>query len=324
MSMAPIPPPGSDAEIRRFHELQEQLRASFLRFSRDPAQPYTAVVIPSQSFDPRELAKIPGVAHYEERSLFNLMLLRHPRLNVVYVTSKRLNPLIIDYYLHQMRGVPSEHARRRLLLLDCDDASTRPLTSKILERPRLIQRIKERIQTGDMAHMVVFNCSPLERSLAVKLGIPINACDPDLASLGSKTGSRQIFKEAGLRPAPGREGLRDTGDLVDALEELWRERPAMRRAVVKLDDSFSGEGNAILELRGDPALASVAPGEASPAARARALREALPRLRFEARGLTWPEYQAQFEAMGGVCEQWLDAPDDAGALEKRSPSVQLR
>ncbi len=327
MSTAPYTPaPGSAEEIKRFHSLQEQLRASFVRFSRDPAQPYTAVVIPSQSFDPRELAKIPGVAHYEERSLFNLMLLRHPRLNVVYVTSKRLNPLIIDYYLHQMRGVPSEHARRRLKLLDCDDASARPLTAKILERPRLVQRVREAIQTGDMAHMVVFNCSSLERTLAVQLGIPINACDPELMALGSKTGSRRIFKEAGLQPAPGREGLRDTGDLVDALEELWRERPGMRRAVVKLDDSFSGEGNAILEIARDPALAAAAPGVAGSSAGARraALREALPRLRFEAAGLTWPEYQAQFEIMGGVCEQWIDAPDDAGGLEKRSPSVQLR
>ena len=34
------------------------------------------MIIPSQSFDPVELAKIDGVAHYEERSLFNLMLLR--------------------------------------------------------------------------------------------------------------------------------------------------------------------------------------------------------------------------------------------------------
>ncbi|MGW8367065.1 MAG: pyruvate kinase, partial [Gammaproteobacteria bacterium] len=49
----------------------------------------------------------------------------------------------------------------------------------------------------DNAHMVVFNSSPLERRLAVELGVPLNACDPDLTHLGSKTGSRRLFREAG-------------------------------------------------------------------------------------------------------------------------------
>ena len=34
-------------------------------------------------------------------------------------------------------------------------------------------------------------------------------------------------------------------DVVRALEELRRQRPGLRRAVVKLNDSFSGEGNGI-------------------------------------------------------------------------------
>ncbi|MCA9635161.1 MAG: hypothetical protein KC420_03905, partial [Myxococcales bacterium] len=311
------PVAGSPAELARFAELQAGLADRFRRFAEDPRQPYTAVVIPSQSFDPAELAKIDGIAHYEERSLFNLMLLRHPRLKVVFVTSKRLNPLIIDYYLHQMRGVPGEHARARLCLLDCDDASPRPLSAKILERPRLLQRLRQAIDDPAMAHMVVFNSSPLERTLAVQLGIPINGCDPALSQLGHKTGSRQVFKEAGLEVAPGREGLRDTRDLRAALAELWEAAPSARRMVVKLNDSFSGEGNAILDVG---PLGAVAPGTAgvSAAEREAALGEALPGLRFEAKGLTWEAYSAQFDGMGGVCEVWVEGEG------KTSPSVQVR
>lgn len=309
------PSPGSPEELARFSELKGKLADRFYSFAADPQQPYTAVVIPSQSFDPKELAKIAGVAHYEERSLFNLMLLRHPRLHVVYVTSKRLNPLIIDYYLHQMRGVPSAHARRRLHLLDCDDASARPLTQKILERRHLLGRLKEEIRDPERAHMVVFNATPLERTLAVQLGIPLNACDPELVELGSKTGSREVFEAAGLRVAPGRRGLRDRGDLVQALAATWEDAPEARRLVVKLDDSFSGEGNAVLELG---PLADHAPGKGMLADRERALREALPHLRFEAAGLEWDEYGAQFDLMGGICEQWIEGEG------KRSPSVQMR
>lgn len=305
------PAPGSPKEIARFRLLQEQLRDRYLAFCADTTQPYTAVIIPSQSVDPVELAKIEGVAHYEERSLFNLMLLRHPRLRIIYVTSKRLDPLIVDYFLHQMRGVPSAHARRRLVLLDCDDASARPLTQKVLERPRLVQRIRDAIDDPVRAHMGVFNTTPLERTLAVQLNIPINASDPDLTWLGSKTGARRVFREAEVPLPAGREGLRDTGDLVDGILDTVEDVPDSRRLVVKLNDSFSGEGNAVLDLAG---LNDVSGREA----RQRWVREALPRLRFEAKGQTWGAYETQFSAMGGICEQWLEG------ARKTSPSVQLR
>ncbi|MEX1366135.1 MAG: peptide ligase PGM1-related protein [Nannocystaceae bacterium] len=310
------PAPGSAAELAAFDQLQRQLRSRFQRFSEDASVPYTAVVIPSQSFDPRELAKIDGVAHYEERSLFNLMLMRHPRLRVIYVTSKRIDPLIVDYYLHQMRGVPPAHARRRLLLLDCDDATPRPLTEKILERPRLLRRIKDAIDDPQMAHLVHFNSTPLERTLAVQLGIPMNATDPSLSHLGTKSGCRKAFARAGIDTAEGREDLRDPRDLGQALGEVWEARPAARRMVVKLDDSFSGEGNALLDL--SPLEEFRPGGRASSAQRAAALEAALPGLRFEAAGLTWDDYREQFVAMGGVCEEWIEGQG------KRSPSVQLR
>jgi hypothetical protein len=293
-----------DEERARFAQLKLDLEMRFKRFREDPTRPYTAVVVPSQSVDPEELKKIEGVAHYEERSLFNLMLLRRPRLKVVYVTSKRLNPLIVDYYLHQLRGVPSSHARARLELFDCDDASARPLTEKILERPRLLQRIRDAIDDVDNAHMVVFNSSPLERRLAVQLGIPINAPDPDLSHFGSKSGSRQFFRDAGVPLPAGFEDLKDEDDIAESIYALKKDSPNLRRAVVKLNNSFSGEGNAVLELEGI-------------ASRADALAR-LPELKFEAEGLTWPDFREQFQTMGGIVESWLEGEG------KVSPSVQLR
>jgi hypothetical protein len=309
------PPPGSEEEIARFNAMQSRLGDQLRRFRSDPTQPYTAVVVPSTTVDPVELAKIEGVAHYEERSLFNLMLLRHPRLRLIYVTSKPINPLVVDYYLNQIRGVPSEHARRRLILLDCDDASARPLVFKILERPRVVKRIADNIDNREMAHLVLFNSTAMERTLAVQLGVPVNACDPELVDLGSKTGSRRVFKEAELPVSPGREGLRDVTDLVEGVAEVWEEVPTARRMVVKLNDSFSGEGNAVLDLT---PLADRGPGQSNGRELRKAVRDHLPTLRFEARGLTWEGFSSQFENMGGICELWIDGP------EKTSPSVQMR
>ena len=52
---------------------------------------------------------------------------------------------IIDYYLHLLPGITPYHACNGSHFLSCYDASEKSLTEKILERPRLIQRIKEEI-----------------------------------------------------------------------------------------------------------------------------------------------------------------------------------
>src|SRR5262249_29957715 len=114
--------------------------------------------------------------------------------------------------------------------------------------PRLIERIRVAIPSQDRAYLTTYNSTPLERKLAVLLGIPLNGVDPDLAPLGSKSGSRRIFHEAGLAGARGTEDVRTEEDVLAALRELRRADPSLRRAVVKLDEGFSGAGNAIVTL----------------------------------------------------------------------------
>src|SRR5262249_43045671 len=159
---------------------------------------HTSVIVPSMSLHQEELLKLKGANYYEERLLYLLMLLRRPRTRLVFVTSQKIHPAIVDYYLHLLTGVPSTHARSRLVLLDTNDASSLPLSHKILERPMLINRIRGAVGDLDNAHLVCFNTTPLERSLAVQLGIPLYGLDPDLLDLGSKSGCREIFREAGI------------------------------------------------------------------------------------------------------------------------------
>ncbi|MFM6200172.1 MAG: carboxylate-amine ligase, partial [Dolichospermum sp.] len=75
------------------------------------------LIIPSLSIDQRELLKVEGCEHYEERLLFSLIRLRNPRTRLIYITSMPLHPSIIDYYLQLLPGIPFSHARHRLLLL---------------------------------------------------------------------------------------------------------------------------------------------------------------------------------------------------------------
>ncbi len=306
--MIPNPPvPGDlspEAEIEEFERLKVRLAGLWNDvFARDD-QPYTSVVVPSFSLDAGELGKIKGVGFYEERLLFLLIRLRNPLARMVYVTSQPVHPLVLEYYLQLLAGVPASHARSRLTLLCTHDASPRPLAQKILERPRLLQRVREGIHDRSRAYLTVFNATPLERRLAVLLGIPLNGADPELAHLGTKSGSRRVFHEAGIAHPMGVEDVRTLGDVVGALHDLREDRPGLRRAVVKLDGSFAGEGNAVFRY---------------PASNSQdALVEALQDLEFSVPAESVPSYLEKLGRMGGVVEEYLEA------WESTSPSVQLR
>ena len=165
------------------------------------------------TLDQSELKKLTGASFYEERLLFLLIRLRNPRARMVYVTSQPVHPLVLDYYLHLLAGIPASHAQARLTLLCAYDSSPRSLTEKILERPRLIERIRAGIQDPQRAYLTVFNSTPLERELAVLLGIPMNGADPQLIHLGTKSGSRKVFREAGVPMPKGYEDLRTEHDV---------------------------------------------------------------------------------------------------------------
>ncbi|HWC44945.1 MAG TPA: peptide ligase PGM1-related protein [Casimicrobiaceae bacterium] len=302
------PRPGSAEERIRFAELQRRLTPLVARVFPDRHAAQTVVVIPSMSLPREELLKLTGANHYEERLLCLLMLLRQPRTNVVYVTSQPIADSVIDYYLHLLPGIPFSHARRRLTLLSCYDSSRDTLTEKVLARPRLIEHIRAAIGDDRAAHMTCFSATPAERTLAVRLGIPLYACDPDLRHLGSKSGGRELMRRAGVAVPLGYEDLTDERDIAAALFELQRRKPGLRRAVIKLNEGFSGEGNAIFSYDDAPATGLT---------RWIASRLA-ERTRFEAAGESWERYSAKFAEMGGIVEEYLEGD------EVRSPSVQCR
>jgi hypothetical protein len=122
---------------------------------------------------------------------------------------------------------------------------------------RLIDRIKEAVPVHEMAHMTDYNTTPLERTLSVRLGMPLFGCDPDLLPYGSKSGSRKIFRACGVDLAPGFEDVKDENEIVEALVALRTNNPALEKAVVKVNEGFSGEGNAIFSYAGCPETGSI-------------------------------------------------------------------
>ena len=292
-----------------FDELQDRLVPLWESIERLNQDEQTIVVVPSLTvaIGDRRGATIQA---YEERFLFLLLLLRQPRARLVYVTSLPILPSVIDYYLDLLPGVIPSHARKRLFLVSTLDGSSRPLTEKILERPRLIGRIRELIVDPERAHLVPYNTTELERDLALALGIPMYGADPKHFHFGTKTGCRRLFAEEGVPHPLGREEIASVADAVGAVASMRAERPEIEQVLLKLNEGVSGEGNAKVDLSG-------LPGPGGDDERS-AIEERIRAMSFESDGMTLDHYLAKLASAGGVVEERITGD------ELRSPSVQLR
>ena len=303
------PAPGSHEELMQFKKTQKKFSNQFEFFFPDNLAPKTIVVIPSLTLDQQVLAKVEGALYYEERMLCLLMLLRMPRTHVIYASSMPIDPVIIDYYLHLLPGITGYHARERLTLLSCYDMSPVSLTEKILKRSRLIQRIKQSIPPDHVAHIACFNTTGFERTLAVRLGIPIYGCDPSLNYWGTKSGSRKIFLDAGVHMPPGAVDLSTYEDIVHAVAALKDMYPALKKAVIKMNDGFSGDGNAVLKYP-----EHVTNKELFEWIHHNLHKEIIP----VAKDMSTENFLQKFKLMGGIVEAFIEGE------VKASPSVQCR
>ena len=256
------------------------------------------VVMPSITFPSVELRKITGIQYYEERLLYTTLMLRDPSVRVIFVTSLSIDPEIIDYYLGFLPD--DARARERLQLISVVDPEPRALTEKLLERPELIELLRSHIDHPADAHVLPFNVTPLEQRLADALGIKLYGPHPELIPLGSKSGAREVAQAAGVPVVEGSGNLYSLEAIEAAIAELRARRPTATAVVLKLNNGFSGQGNAIVNLR---SLRS--PLDSSPVV-------------FCAEEESWPSFARKITAEGGVVEELLRTP---GTI---SPSVQLR
>ena len=155
-----------------------------------------------------------------------------------------------------------------------------------------------------------YNTTPIDRDLALRLGIPLYGADPKYFPLGTKSGARRIFAEEGVPHPLGIENLQSADDVVNAILEMRGQKPALREVVVKLNEGVSGEGNAIVDVSG---LAF-----SNGSVERKGVLDRLHAMRFELAGATYDGYVAKLSDRGGIVEERI------GGREFRSPSAQLR
>ena len=280
-----------------FDVLQRRLRALGSGGISD-LESGTIVALPSISFPSSELRKIVGIERYEERLLCLTLLLVQPNVDMVYVTSAPIDPEVIDYYLSFLPD--PQGARSRLTLVDVGDEEPRALSQKLLEAPEALGRIRAAVRDVEQAYILPFNVTPLERDVAEMIGVPLFGPLPELATWGTKSGGRQLARAAGVPILPGSEDLFSIRDIDRALERLRSQRPDAEHVVIKLNNGFSGQGNAIVDLR---TLGSSL--DRSPTI-------------FCAAEESWPSFLIKIETEGAIVEEVLRGD---GVV---SPSVQVR
>ncbi|MCU1431695.1 MAG: hypothetical protein JWP95_800 [Actinotalea sp.] len=295
----------------RFDRLQAGMRSVWgaMRLDHDDE---SVVVVPSVAVDPQAVTSSGIVQAFEERLLFLLLLLRQPRLRMVYVTSTRIEPRIVEYYLALLPGVIPSHARERLTLVSVDDSTTRPLSEKLLERPRVLALVAAMIPNRERCHLIAYSTTDRERDIALAFGVPMYGCDPRLSDLGSKSGCRRLFAEEGVPHPGGAEDLHGADDVVAAVTGLLADRPGTAEVIVKLNDGVAGNGNARVDVRdlvGAPRGASELRDQ---------VQERVLALELESPTLSRADYWSRFAQHGGVVEERVMG------VELRSPSVQMR
>jgi hypothetical protein len=300
---------GEADRYQRFDELQQRLSAVWdgMRLNQEGE---SVVVVPSVTVDRVNERSGSMTQAYEERYLVLLLLLRQPRLRVVYVTSQPIAPAVVEYYLALLPGIIPSHARARLSLVSVNDASPRPLSQKLLERPRLLRQIAALIPDRSRSHLIPYNTTPMERDVALALGIPMYGADPRLFNLGTKSGCRRLFAEEGVRHPIGFEDLHTLDEVLDATLNLRAARRTVTSVIIKLNEGVAGAGNAVVDLSGLPEPG--VPAERDEVAiRIRSMSLEQPNTPLDA-------YIAKLAERGGIVEERISG------VELRSPSVQLR
>lgn len=285
---------------KAFKHLQDKLQDLWQEKDFEQGN-HDVLVVPSFSVDQEIVAKVAGFLHYEERLLFSLIRLRNPNTRLIYITAQPLPTVVIDYYLQLLPSSAFHNARARLILLNADDASFKPLSQKILERPRLISLIKAALRPNK-SYMVCYNATQLEEELSLELNIPLLACAPDLLYWGTKSGSRQIFADCQIPHPDGCLQVDNLPNLIKEISALCSRKPHLNKMIIKINEGLSGEGNAVLELKSSQENFN--------------WNERLENLRFQAEGETWKHFATKIEELGGIVEEYI------GGEYKRSPSVQ--
>jgi hypothetical protein len=358
----------ANSTITDLHSKIEEFRFRLFQGKSTNPNTKVVVVVPSIDLDRKELRRMcSNIEYYEERQLYHLLLANDPSVRIIYITSNKVSESVVRYYLnlslrhnefcdmHQMLS--------RVIMVHIPSDQCIPLSEKVLNERNLVGFLKGLIRSpfsggGDRntsAGLSVFTGSDSLDTLSRQLGIRLLEASGDHLHYGTKQGSREIFADLGLPFAKGTPDLPMDDDLLTYGNEYGEEsswshshryirssrnlaigiaRQILIRAVhprkwvIKLNQSFSGKGNASIDLQqfqDQPHISSNSNvNEHHILELATEIeKEFEAKLMFEDKDMTWygdsrnVGYNTQIERLGVIAESFIEGEVPT------SPSIQV-
>ncbi|RME73087.1 MAG: hypothetical protein D6776_07690 [Planctomycetota bacterium] len=277
--------------LQRFEALQARWATLGAGGRTEPSRPCTVVVLPSLPSPSAVSAAERRAA--EQRALATLGLLRDPDARLVLLCATPPDPAAVERIVAAMEasGVPG--VRDRWVAIAAGDGGPEPLARKFVRRPRVLERVRAAVGTGDRAWLLPLHAGSDERRLAVRLGLPMYATLPETVELDRPAAARSLFAEAGLQALPAGEHVRGFDDIVGAVTKLRFEQPELAGVVVWAHAPEAG--------RAEIAFEQLPPSGdlAEPAALTRSVRA----MRFSRPDMDLGRFLSLLGEQGGVLEQ---------------------
>lgn len=262
------------------------------------------VVCPSQEFAAAEMAF--GVCRWLScsRGIWESLTLGTERdLALIMLQAPRIGSGVLDY-LFTLLPAHARDSQSRHALIEIDDARDMHLSEKVLARTSLLARLRSTLELArEHGHHVeglsCYSSSPRMAKLADRLGADLIDAEPTLLNWGTKSGSRQVFHQTGIRhPLGSYQPDMTIAGLAATLNDLTR-RFGHGRWMAKADHGFgSGHGNVIIDTTELPA-----PLTASTLDRA---------LRPRAGRVSAADYGERVTSVGAIAEQVIGSgPNEA-------------
>ena len=254
----------------------------------------SVVVVPSISLEHTTATTGTLVQAMEERALFLLLLLRQPRLRMVYVTSlagapRRSSSTTSACCRASSRATPAGPADA---WSPSATPAAAPLSAKLLARPRVLREIRDADpQPGSQPP------HPLQHDLArarrrAQPGHPDVRRRPAAGGPGQQDRLPTHVRAArGPVPGRGRGPAHAWTTSSPACRRCGGGGPTLAEAIVKLNEGVSGSGNALVDLRG-PARTR-APTTSAEALRERVLGMALEDPQHRASRTTCGDFESE-------------------------------
>mmetsp|Transcript_3573 Transcript_3573/g.7186 ORF Transcript_3573/g.7186 Transcript_3573/m.7186 type:complete len:1110 (+) Transcript_3573:42-3371(+) len=210
------------------------------------------VHVPSISIHPDQRKSMHNFSILENTQMTRLCVLKDPLVEVIYISPFRIPEEVLGYFftLLEVAGIPSPRSRVHVCLPE--NAGKFPehfsLSKKVLYSPVLMKKLKRMVK-GRPTYIVPGDLGAEDLQLAVELDLPLMSGEPDVAALlGSKTGCRRVFQQAGVGTAVGVHGIYDEKDFFKHLSMLVVEHIDTKRWMFKIDHERGGRGTAYLDL----------------------------------------------------------------------------